>query len=354
MDEDFVLGLFVLILVVIGTMLRLFAAHNWGNHLQSSWTRLIVGNFLVLLFLLALSLVTGEIYYRFFYDTTDSVAYTKVSQRWFQRHWQLNSSNCRDSINYSLKLASAKRRVSFLGDSFTAGHGLDNVERRFANCIRLAHPEWEVHVLAEPGFDTGNELNYLEGCLRQNYQIDQVVLVYCLNDVGDLFPQWSAAVERFQAEAERSCWLRRTSYLVNTLYYRIAARQSATMKSYYDYIAEGYRGESWEQQRRRLRALREVVQSHGGRLMVVTFPFFQALGSDYRYQSVHDALNQYWRDLEVPHLDLLPIYRHMRPHTLTVNRFDPHPNEYANTLAAAAIDEFLKSHMSNVAPSHHD
>lgn len=354
MDENLVLGLFVLAFGASGGLLWLFARQARRSGGQGGWARLVVGNLLVLLCALALSLVAGEIYYRFCYDTTDSLGFTGVSQRWFQRHWRTNSSDCRDNVNYSLQIAPGKRRISFVGDSFTAGHGVKKVEHRFANRIREAHPEWEIHLLAQPGFDTGNELTHLEGCLSQHYQIDQVVLVYCLNDVTDLFPEWAATVERIQADAAHSGWLLRNSYLINTMYYRIATPRNPAIKRYFEYMAQGYRGEHWAQQQLRLKAFRDLVESHGGRLAVVTFPLFQGLGSRSEYQSVHDQLGQCWRDLGVAHLDLLPVYRDLPPGKLIVSRFDPHPNEYAHSLAAAAIEKFLKDKMAPPAPPRHD
>ena len=347
MDEDLALGLFVLALLASGGLLWLFFRHVRGHGARAGWGRLVVGNLLVLLVALGLLAVAGEIYYRFCQDTTDGLGYTKVSGRWFERHWQVNSSDYRDNINYSLKIKPGTRRVSFVGDSFTAGHGVKDVEDRFANRIRRAQPEWEVHLLAQPGFDTGNELTHLEGCLGQHYQIDQVVLVYCLNDVVDLFPEWAATVERVRAEAARSGWLRQSSYLVNTLYYRLFAPREAATKRYFEYVAEGYRGGPWKEQQRRLKSFRDLVESHGGRLLVVTFPFFQALGPRYEYQSLHDQMGRFWLGLGVAHLDLLPVYQGLPRGNLTVNRFDAHPNEHAHALAAGAIEKFLKEHMAS-------
>jgi hypothetical protein len=270
---------------------------------------------------------------------------TKLNERWFERHWQSNPSGYRDTIDYSLKIKPGKRRISFVGDSFTAGHGIKDMEDRFGNRLRRDHPEWEIHLLAQPGFDTGNELDLMEKCLGQGYQIDQVVLVYCLNDVADMFPEWTETVGRIRAEAARSGWLLRSSYLVNTLYYRITAPRNRDMQSYFDYVREGYRGRHWEQQQQRLKTFRDLVQAHGGRLAVVTFPFFQALGPHYEYQFMHDELDQCWRALNVPHLDLLKVYRDLPPGKLMVSRFDPHPNEYAHALAAAAIDPFLQEQL---------
>ena len=345
MDEDLALGLFVMGLVASGLGLWIFAQYRRAKGGPAGWGSLVVGNVLVLALLLGVALVGGEVYYRFFYDTSDVLDYTKVGHRWFERHWQVNSSDCRDNIDYARRIAAGKRRVSFLGDSFTAGHGVNEVEDRFGNRIRRAHPEWEVHLLAQPGMDTGGELQYLQGCVDQQYELDMVVLVYCLNDVTDMFPAWAETVEAFRAETAHGGWLRRNSYLVNTLYHRIVTMRSPAMRGYYAYVAEGYRGENWERQQQRLQALRDLARSRGRQFCVVTFPFFQALGREYEYAPVHEQLNACWRRLGVPHLDLLPLYRDRPPRELMVNRYDAHPNPCAHKLAAEAIGRFLEEQM---------
>src|SRR5256885_382239 len=60
----------------------------------------------------------------------------------------------------------------------------------------------------------------------------------------------------------------------------------------------------------------------------------------------------FWREQKVPHLDLLPVFKDLPPSRITVNRFDPHPNEYANQLAARAIDEFLDRKSTRLNSSH--
>ena len=248
MDEDLVLGLYLLLPLIIGGLLVFFARRLRARGDPPGAPRLLLGNFLVLLFLLSLGVLGGEIYYRFFCDTTDGLGYTKVNQRWFERHWQLNPAEFRDNINYSLNLTPGQRRITFLGDSFAAGHGVKNVEDRFANRIRQAHSEWEIHVLAQPGYDTSDEIRQLENSIGQHYQLDLVVLVYCLNDVADMFPEWTDAVLRLKARAAQSGWLVQNSYLANTLYYRLFAPRDAGAKRYFEFIVEGYRGAHWEQQ----------------------------------------------------------------------------------------------------------
>jgi lysophospholipase L1-like esterase len=346
MDENLVMGLFLALPCALAALLVAFARRLRSRGTRIGWARLVLGNLLVLFFLLSLLLVGGEGYYRFGYDTTDSLNYTKVSKRWFERYWHLNAAGCRDNVPYSYPRQPDRRRITFVGDSFTVGQGVKDVEDRFANRIRQAHPEWDIQVLAQLGFDTGDELKLMEWLFSNRYQADQVVLVYCLNDVADLYPERRQDVRNILVEADQGGWLRRHSYFLDTLHHRLEARHNPYMKNYFEFVREGYRGPVWAQQRVRLKAFRDLVEAHGGRLLVVTFPFFHALGPNDEFQFVHDELDQFWREMNVPHLDLLPLYRSLPARKLTVNRLDAHPNELAHALAAGAIEKFLEQQLA--------
>ena len=339
--DSVVLGLFLLLPLASGMALVLFARDVKRRPAPIGRGRLIAGNVLGVLFLLSLLFSGGELYYRFFYDTTDAVACTKVCERWAQRYWHENRLECRDDIEYSMNCARDKGRVTFIGDSFTTGHGIKNIEDRFANRLRRLHPEWEVHVLARNGLDTGPELAGLEQLLARGYQINEVVLVYCLNDVADMMPEQHDVIARLQTQAAHRGWLRENSYFADILYHRYQVMREPHLKDYYSFVLRAYQGPLWERQKQRLQKMTELVQSHGGHFSVVTFPFLHALGPNYEYRFVHEELEQFWREQKVPHLDLLPVFKDLPPSRITVNRFDPHPNEYANQLAARAIDEFF-------------
>lgn len=350
MNENLEFGLFLLMPCVCGGGLLIFARKVKRRPGPVSWGSLILGNALTLLFLLSVVFAAGEGYFRFAYDTTDSLDVTRVCQRWVERYWRVNAWHCRDDVDYAFRIQPGKRRVTFLGDSFTTGHGIKHIEDRFANRIRRAHPDWEIHVLARNGFDTGGEIAGLREVLAKGYQLQDVVLVYCLNDVADMQPEYAQMMAKVAAEVARAGWLRRHSYFADFLYCRYRAWRDPYMKEYYPFVRDAYRGPLWEQQKQRLKFLRDLVQSRGGRLSVVTFPFLQALGPAYPWQFVHDGLGQVWRDLNVPHLDLLPTFANFPPSRLIVNRFDAHPNELANQLAAQKIDRFFTDTLIPVSP----
>ena len=43
--------------------------------------------------------------------------------------------------------------------------------------------------MADLGLDTGGELKLLHSMFEANYECDEVVLVYCLNDIDDADPE---------------------------------------------------------------------------------------------------------------------------------------------------------------------
>lgn len=330
-----------------GLVWRFFRRRPGSAPPALTWRRWVAGNVRIVLFLLALFLVGGEVYYRFFHDSSDAYMLSKVSRRWLHRHYQINRSEVRDSVEYAWGIQPGRRRITFIGDSFTVGHGVPDVEDRFANRIRRQRPDWEIHVLAQNGWETGDELDLLETQLRPQYEFDQVVLVYVLNDLSDLATEyWIRAMQRVTRRWPLPPFLRE-SYFLNTWYYRLRIILDPDLADYFHFTRDWYRGPMWNVQEARLRRLHAAVSRRGGRLLVVTFPFLQSPAGQYPFLDVHAQLAGLWKSLDVPHLDLAPVLLPRGPRRLAVNRFDAHPNEQAHALAAAAIEEFIQIHLAD-------
>jgi hypothetical protein len=117
------------------------------------------------------------------------------------------------------------------------------------------------------------------------------------------------------------------------------------VSQYYDFVRSAYDGLTWKQQQERLRGFRDSCHDAGGRLSAVIYPFMHSLGPDNPYKQAHEKLDHFWREIEVPCLDLLPTFEQHAGENLTVNRYDAHPNERAHAIAAEAIREFLESQL---------
>ena len=336
---------FALLPIAIGfCAIRFFRSLSRGTE-PTTWPALLAGNVLILASLLSLLFLGFETYYRFICDRTDAMGNTLVSTAWQKKYFHTNSLGLRDNIEFPMARTPGKRRITFVGDSFTAGFGVKDVEDRFVNRIRRAHPEWEIHAAAKPGLDTSTEVDLMHNLTVSNhYQIDVVVLVYQINDIGEVMPGWKEGYHRMMADGFRNSWLCQNSYCVNLFYHRWQLQHDSYIPKYFDEVEAAYKGQLWEIESIGLLAFQNLTKMRGGQLLlVVTFPYMdQAM----RFKSVHEQLDRYWKENGVPHLDLLPIFSDLPPSKITANPHDAHPNEYAHQLAAQAIDEFLKRELN--------
>jgi lysophospholipase L1-like esterase len=338
---------FVLLPIAVGFCTVRFFQRRPQRSLPTKWLTLLAGNGLILALLLSMVFLGFESYYRFLCDRSDSMANTLVSGAWLARHFHVNSSGFRDDVEYPSALTPGKRRVTFVGDSCTAGYGVKNVEDRFVNRIRRLHPDWEVHAVAKLGLDTSTEVEIMHNLTVSNgYRLDQVVLVYNMNDIGEVMPGWVQGYKEMMADPFRTSWLCQNSYFVNLFYHRWQLRRSSYFKKYFDEVEGAYKSSLWEIEKMGLTAFCNMTRIRGGRLLVVTLPYMDTAS---RFKFAHDQLDEFWKDLGVPYLDLLPTFSHLPPSKLVANAHDAHPNEYAHALAADAIDQFLKREIPNQA-----
>lgn len=307
--------------------------------------RLVAGNLLVLACLLSAGLLATECWLRFFHDSTDAFSLLATTNRWFERHVRRNGLGVRDDREYDLgPVRPGVRRVTFVGDSFTAGHGVRDIRDRFAGRIRAARPAWDVQLLAKGGVDTGAQVEAVRDRVPAQsggrLEYDIVVLVYCLNDIADLIPEVCADSLRLERKSERGV-LARNSYAFDALRFLWIVSTEPEVRGYFPSIGAAYTGEPWTAQRARLVEFRRAVEARGGKLAVVTFPFLHSLGRDYPFRDAHRVLGEHWRAQGVPHLDLLATFEGRDTSDLVVGAFDAHPNEKAHALAAEAILPFL-------------
>jgi len=339
MYEDVLLIMMIVTPILLFLMIKIVISKIYKSDKRQLPVTISI-NILVLMLLVSLVVLCGECYYRYIYDATDALGLTKTTKRWFSKYYKFNTQNIRDNINdYNVK-SDNRIRITFLGDSFTAGHGIKNVDDRFVNIIRKQLPDVQVHTFAMNGVDTGEELLQIQSLIENKYDIGLVVLVYNLNDIADISIEWSSFIQRVFIEATPG-FLVTNSYFINLLYYRVLAANDPEIANYFHIVMKGYQGNMWEIQKNRLSKLHSLISNSGGKLVVVTFPFMHAIGPDYPYRSVHSRLHEFWTEKGVQHLDLLDSYHGHDKNKLMVNANDPHPNEYANLLAAQKMIPFL-------------
>lgn len=347
--ETLVLIVFLLLpalgLTGLWLFFKKFRLHESTRH-RVTW--LVTGNAIVLLTLILFLLPLGEIYYRWIYDATDSFGLMKTNDRWFERHFHTNESGWRDTVRrYDRRKESGKRRLVILGDSFTAGHGIADVEDTLGLVLRKKLPDWEVRIHSVYGWDSTDEGIELAYLVRDAYEVDAVLLVYCLNDIGPMVPQCRSLLTSINEEKRQAGFLVTNSYLLNLIYYRMYARSHPELAQYFGFLHDAYDGAPWKNQRGILTRMEQsVTDKLKAQLLVCTFPFLDSLGSEYPFSEAHQRLDQLWSELNVPHIDLLPAFDNYRPEELVVSRRDAHPNERAIAIAADKIADFLRANLN--------
>jgi 4-amino-4-deoxy-L-arabinose transferase-like glycosyltransferase/lysophospholipase L1-like esterase len=291
--------------------------------------------------LLSALILAAECYYRFIYDATEAFSMSKTSRIWLERHYATNKQGFRDVEDYELEIAEGHRRVTFVGDSNTAGFGLADVHDRFANRLRHDMDGVEVHACAVDGLNTGDQIRLLEN-IPEAYQLDLVVLIYSTDDSLDLVVEPDDTAK----EQTKSGFLTEQSFLLNTIH---ARRQMRNEPIYADHLARIVAANVppyWQQQQQRLDRIKNVINERGGKLLVVILPRLDASPEDESFRTVHGQLQEYWRQAGVPCLDLKNEFQDLPRSALTVNAYDWHPNEQAHNLAARSIAPFLQTHMA--------
>lgn len=342
-ELDFFYLLFALIIPIV-LLALLILTYKKKSAFKHKWVKVLTWNIVLILFVLFSVFSLGETYFRFAVDTTDSFAISKLSKRWVKKHYKLNNRNLRDNIDYENESAK-KVRINIIGDSFSEGYGVSNVEDRFSNILRSKKQNWEFHNLSRRGLNTKAQLDILNYLKHVNYELDVVLLVYCLNDLDQYLEAAKKIYKRIQRFNSKLSYIEKESYFINSLSFRIFAQQDPDFLNYCEFVKSGYKGEAWEHQKITLLRLIDLLASMNKKLMVVTFPLLQSPFSEYQFKETHEQLNLFWKENDIPHLDLLSVYKNELGESLTVNDYDAHPNEKAHKIAADEILTFLESNL---------
>lgn len=297
--------------------------------------------------MLCVGLTALELYFAFIYDASDSFNMTHVSKRWFQKHVVTNDEGFRDDHPFPQTVPPGVHRICFLGDSFTFGHGINDVRNRFSDRVaaELDHAlpgKFVVNNLGQPGWHPVLNEALLEKLVADGVQMRTVVHTFCLNDI-EAFDENTSRYYQKLGRHSPSFFLFRDTYFFNLAYYRVLQLRQPEIRNYYNFVQESYDGPAWDRMQQLLRQMHNFSQRHDIDLRMVIFPFVHNLGKDYLYESAHKKLAEFCRAEGMPVLDLLPV---LTPHAgegLTVSAFDAHPNERAHALAAEAIRRDLLS-----------
>lgn len=166
-----------------------------------------------------------------FVARSHGVGYTMAARNWHERHWgPINALGYRDAAGPAPE---GKRVVWALGDSFTAGHGIDDVAERFPDRLAAARADLHVANLGQCGADTAEELRRLRAYPGK----PDLLLLQCFpNDVDGAAQRAGRSMPPFapyqDLKSTKLRFLVRGSYLANFVYWQFPRGDAAAYDAF--------------------------------------------------------------------------------------------------------------------------
>lgn len=292
----------------IGLLLSAFTFQKRWQHIRA-----ISGGLLVSYFTIVLLLGIGELYFRF---VNTSIEGFRGRENWMARYWSVNSFDFRDP-EWTPDDWANKQTALVIGDSFTAGWGIENPDDRFSNVLASKLGEdWMVINMGKPGAATRAELVTLKNYPLKNP--DVVILQYFLNDIEDA----ALSIGKFQEFPQSPDWVR-DSYLAN---YIFSFTASGFGPAYWQWEYAAYDDYGiWQIHQQEIFDFADYVNSMGARLIVVIFPNMQ---DPYTSVPYVDRVAQAFEARGVT--DILKLFDDVAawqdPATLLISPRDAHPS----------------------------
>jgi lysophospholipase L1-like esterase len=341
------------VLAVLGIFFGLLTLRAYRfarrHRLLRDWRMVLVGNSLLLITLISAVAFGLEIYFAHVYEGTDNFGAADSTIAWMKKYYRDNNWGFRDNIDYPSQASPNKRNIVFLGDSSTEGAGIENVDERFGNIVRLRNKDqWDVRVLARGGNSTGAELLDLLTAYRNHaYRADLVVVVYDINDILDLSPEYGAWERKGYdraMELMNQPWVKCSS-LATYVMARWAASASFNMQEYSQLVEQAYSGIAWEKETLRLRLLRDLAVSQGGQFAIVMLAYYKPEDAHRRGRNtatLQERLEWWCQSNGSKFLTLQTVFNENPGVDFAVSATDDHPNELAHRLFADRIEPFLR------------
>lgn len=284
----------------------------------------------------------SEIYFRYVYDEPDALGFLKVNKKWHERHVIFNNYFSRDR-DFVVDKKGDVIRIGVLGDSISFGKGISDVNLRFSNLLekklRESGVNAEVYNLGKSGYDTV-QLPKLYQDVVKHLDFDIIVWQYFLNDIRVKEDDSTAEAIIRSGDANKLVKLViDKSYFLDFVYWRFSSSHKKVFAELRDSDLPKYKDrEIFDNHKQEIEALVTTMKGDDVKVVAIIFPYLVSLGPDYP-KYIHEELVSVFNSQGVETVDLLNYLDSIDKNSLVVNKFDSHPNEYVNLLAAEKLYE---------------
>ena len=235
-------------------------------------------------------------------------------------------------------------RIVAIGDSFTFGSGVRNADT-FPSAMDAYFTangpgrDIEVLNLGAGRYNTVNEVSLLFH-RGSKFDPDIVIICFFLNDTnaGGRHRAFSTWVP----EEQLPLW-RRYSRLADVMATRFERQRAseALVENYIDSFKDNAQG--WVQSRKALASARKLSEERDFELVLAIYPVLWSLSDDYPFAGIHETIADYATGLEIPVLDLQPVFNGYDGPELWAHPNNQHPNSEGHRIAGGSGMGFLLS-----------
>ncbi|PKN52913.1 MAG: hypothetical protein CVU55_06745 [Deltaproteobacteria bacterium HGW-Deltaproteobacteria-13] len=323
--------LFLLIVILIETM-KLFKIVFIDRRINK-----IISNAGTVLFSIFVIFILLEAIFMFI-PRSHSADFTLASKLWYAKYWKpINSLGFRD-----YEPTGDHHVILFVGDSFTAGHGLKSIEDRFSNIIgREANQKGKKYTainIGKPNLDTRGEYDVMKQFFYETrIKPEKIILQYGGNDIEGASADFGIKFDGFKPPANMNKFLILVgsgSYFLNYIYWQFP-REYLGMP-YMTFLSQAYKNDRiLSKHKEDLQLFMDYAKENSIQLIVVVFPFLADVEmSDSMY--VNDIVD-FFKANKVSVINVSQLVKDIPVSERIINKNDGHPSKRVNRLVAQEI-----------------
>jgi lysophospholipase L1-like esterase len=260
------------------------------------------------------------------------------------KNWKLFYNDPINQFGYHDKEITKKRKKTllFVGDSFTQGHGIKNIEDRFSNKIEKLNTNYSTINIGKNGLDTKNEFIEMKLFINNSkVKPDVIFLQYFGNDIEGI------AYNKLTKENHDPYsnlpsipkFLIKGSYLINYLYWLYPHED---YRPYLNYLTKSYTNkEIVIEHFNDLQKFIDYCNLENIKLNVIIFPFLTDPGiSKIIYEN---KIELFFKNRHVETIRVSEIIKHLNKNERIVNSNDSHASIKVNDLIAKHLIKVLNN-----------
>lgn len=322
----------ILLSLIFIESLKLFKILFINNNVKP-----IIANTAIVLFSLFVIFILLEAIFMFI-PRSHSADYSLASKLWYKKYWKpINSLGYRDREPDNIYPV-----ILFVGDSFTAGHGLQSVNDRFSNFVgqelKKHGRKYNTINIGKPNANSLDEFNLMQDFFYKTRIKPQIiVLQYWGNDIEYVAEGNGIKFDGFKPPANMNKFLifiGSGSYLFNYLYWLFPREYLG--EPYLTFLYRAFKDENiLSKHKEDLKLFIDYARMNSIKLIVVVFPFLTDTEiSDNLYGN---NIVSFFRNYNVTVINVSDLVQDIPKSERIVNKNDGHASRKVNRIVAEEI-----------------